>query len=286
MNGDEAHSGKAPAAAREPAGDYLLGSGDAELARLAFQHRAWAEAAYALWERAGFRRGATLLDLGCGPGFATVDLAHLVGPEGRVIAVDTAPRFLDHLRRLAAAHGLGWIDVRRADAGELDLPSASLGGAYARWLFCFLPDPGRALAVVARALAPGARLAVTDYFNYRAFTLAPRSAAFDRVVEAVAAAWRREGGDLEIQGRLPGLCREHGLEPVDLRPVVRLARPGSPLWAWPETFFRGFLPALVDSGLLTSDDGERFWHDWNVRAADPAAYLSLPPMIDLVAERR
>ena len=268
------------------ASDYLLGSGDAELARLAFQHRAWAEAAYALWERAGFRRGATLLDLGCGPGFAAVDLAHLVGPEGRIVAVDAAPRFLDHLRGLAAAHGLGWIDVHEADVAELDLPPAALDGAYARWLFCFLPEPERALAAVARALAPGARLAVTDYFNYRAFTLAPRSAAFDRVVEAVAAAWRRRGGDLEIQGRLPGLCREHGLEPVDLHPVVRLARPGSPLWAWPETFFRGFLPELVDAGLLTPDDGERFWHDWNARAADPAAYLSLPPMIDLVAERR
>lgn len=270
--------------------DYLLGSGDAELARLAFQHRVWGAEAYALWERAGFGFGHSVLDLGCGPGFATLDLAHLVGAEGRVIAADAAPRFLDHSRRLAAAHGLEHVETVEVDALALDLsaaavPEGGLDGAYARWLLCFLEEPERAVAGVARHLRRGGRFAVSDYFNYRAFTLMPRSAPFDRVVRAVEAMWRRGGGSLEVGGRLPGHFRAAGLEVVDLRQVARTARPGSPLWTWPETFFRGFLPRLVEADLVSADDEAAFWRDWHARAEDPDAFLVLPPLLDVVGEK-
>lgn len=61
--------------------EYVLGTDDAELARLGFQHQVWARVTVAAWEHAGFHRGATLLDVGCGPGYATFDLASLVGPR-------------------------------------------------------------------------------------------------------------------------------------------------------------------------------------------------------------
>lgn len=269
--------------------DYLLGSGDAELRRLAFQHRAWAEMTFALWRRAGFGRGHAVLDLGCGPGFAALDLAHLVGPEGRVLAADASPDFLRHAADLAAAQGVDWLAPMEVDALDLDLspaaPAGGLDGAHARWLLCFLSRPQRAVDGIARHLAPGGRLAVIDYFNYGAFTLAPRSAAFDRVVAGVAEAWRRSGGDLEVGGRVPAMMCRAGLELVDVRLVVRTARPGSPLWAWPETFFRGFLPRLVDDGVVTEDEAAAFWHDWRARAADPAAFLALPPLVNAVGRR-
>lgn len=41
--------------------------------------------------------GQTLLDVGCGPGYTTLDLAEKVGPEGRVVGVDRSRRFLRHL---------------------------------------------------------------------------------------------------------------------------------------------------------------------------------------------
>lgn len=264
---------------------YLLGSHDAELARLAFQHRVWAEAAYALWRRAGFRRGDRLLDLGCGPGFASLDLAHLVGPEGRVVAADAAPRFLDHVRRLAAGQGVGWIEPVEVDAARLDL-GERFDGAYARWLLCFLAEPERAVDGVARHLAPGGRFAVTDYFNYRAFTLAPRSAAFDRMVGAVQEMWRASGGDLDVMSRVPAIFERAGLAVVEVRQVSRTARPGSPEWAWPIDFFRGFLPRVVDAGLLAAGEVDELWADWEARRTDPGAFLALPPLLDVVGERR
>lgn len=280
--------------AKVEADAYLLGTGDAEIARLAFQHRAWGAQAYSLWERAGFQRGATLLDLGCGPGFATVDLAHLVGPKGRVVAADASPRYLAHLRRAAAFQGLDWVTAVETDATRLDLGSrtgggdgtASFDGAYCRWMLCYLKAPEEAIAGVARYLTPGGRFAVTDYFNYRSFTVAPPSAAFTAVVAGVGEMFRRNGGDLEIGGHLPALLRDAGLEPLEVRQVTRTTRPGSPLWAWPETFFTGFLPRLVAEGLVDEATADAFWDDWRQRAADPDAFLSLPPQVEIVAEKR
>ena len=76
--------------------DYVLGTERAELERLGMQHQLWLAQAAEAWERAGFRPGQKLLDLGCGPGFATVDLAQRVGPRGQVVAVDIAERAVDH----------------------------------------------------------------------------------------------------------------------------------------------------------------------------------------------
>jgi len=270
------------ASKRNEAEDYLLGSRDEELARLGSQHRVWAETAFALWRRAGFRSGGRILDLGCGPGFSTVDLAHLVGSSGRVVAVDASRRFLDHLEAGARALGLANIETVECDVRDLQLEPASLDGAYARWLFCFLDDPAAAVGRVAAALKPGAAFAVNDYFNYRAFTLAPRSAALDRVVVAVERFWAAEGGDLEIQGRMPSLMRDHGLTVTDISTTSVVARPGSPHWSWPASFFQAFLPRLVQGGYVTAADSRAFWSDWERRSEDPAAFMFLPPMIDVI----
>src|SRR5437868_13992169 len=86
--------------------EYLLGTDDDELARLGFQHQVWAADAARAWERAGFTVGQRLLDVGCGPGYATLDLARLVGTAGHVHGVDVSPRFVEALRSRAAALGV------------------------------------------------------------------------------------------------------------------------------------------------------------------------------------
>jgi SAM-dependent methyltransferase len=271
--------------ARPASNNYLLGSTDEELERLGFQHRVWSEQAFSLWEIAGFGRGQSLLDLGCGPGFATLDLAHLVGPQGRVIAFDASQEYLDYLTRQARAQGLENIETIQGDIHDIELPAASLDGVYARWLFCFATDPEAVLKRLARAMGPGAALAVTDYFNYRAFTFAPRSSILDQVVSAVETAWKQYGGDLAIQGRMPGMMLEAGLRIGHLRQWSRIARPGSALWNWPAMFFRSFLPSLVEMDLVSAEDEKKFWEEWEQRSQDPAAFLCIPPMFDVVGTK-
>ena len=108
----------APCAAVQPA-EYVLGTGSDESVRLGLQHRLWSESAHALWERAGLQPGQTVMDLGCGPGHASVDMAQIVGPRGRIIAIDESAGFLKQLRDQAESRRLTNIERVLGDVQQL-----------------------------------------------------------------------------------------------------------------------------------------------------------------------
>jgi len=266
--------------------EYLLGTDDDELARLGFQHQVWAADAAAAWARAGFGPGQSLLDVGCGPGYATLDLARLAGPAGRVHGVDVSARFVEHLRARAAALGARNVAAEVVDLMVEDLPAASFDGAYARWVLCFVPDPAAVVRRVADALRPGAPFVVWDYLKYDAIALSPNDAAFDRVFAAMVQSWHATGGDGDVGRRVPRMMIDAGLEVVHVEPVVRAARPGSALWQWPRTFYTNFLPTLVRGGFITPADADAFDAAWAERERDPAAFFSTPLQVSIIAVKR
>ena len=268
-----------------PEEPYLLGTDPEEGRRLETQHRLWSREAHDLWDRAGFGPGARLLDLGCGPGFAAFELAHRVGAGGHVLAVDESRRFIEALAGESERRGLPHLEARRERVQALRLEPGCLDGAFARWLFCFLPDPAPVIERVMRGLRPGGRFVVWDYLNYRATKLHPHSPACDRVLKAVHESWRLTGGDLDVGARLPGLLAAAGCNVVDLVPIVRFARPGTALWEWPTGFFFGYIPRLVKAGLLTEAESGAFEAEWHEREQDPGAFLSPPPMVGIIAEK-
>jgi SAM-dependent methyltransferase len=266
--------------------EYLLGTDDDELRRLGFQHQVWMREAAASWERGGFGPGHHVLDIGCGPGYATLDLARLVGREGRVVGVDVSPRFVAHLQARAAASGVTNVSVEVQDVEALRFSPESFDGAYARWVLTFLRRPEAAVAGAARALRRGGRLVVHDYLNYTTFPIAPEDPAVHRVIAAIVASWRDGGGDPHVGARVPRMMLDAGLEVVSITPIVRVARPGDALWQWPRTFFDNFLPHLVQTGYLGEDERQAFDAVWAARAADPGAFLATPPMVEVVGVRR
>ena len=107
------------------------------------------------------REGMTVLEPGPGMGFFTLELARLVGPAGRVVAVDIQPRMLSRLRHRAARAGLlERVDARFAAPDTLRV--ADLTGAIdftlAFYLVHELPAVERFFAEVAKASKPGAGL--------------------------------------------------------------------------------------------------------------------------------
>jgi SAM-dependent methyltransferase len=261
--------------------EYVLGTNDQELVRLGLQHQIWRGVAYEAWERAGFVPGMRLLDVGSGPGYTTADLAELAGPAGHVTAVDISQRFVAFLR----SRNLTNVEVLLGDVQEMGLPAEHFDGAYSRWVMCYLPHPQRVIERVARALKPGARFVVQDYFNYTGVMLAPRSEAFQRVIAAVQKSWREKGGDTDFGCRLPDLFARAGLRVTDVRPLVRIGRPHELLWRWPDTFFRIFVPALVKQGYLTESDHRAFQTDWEQHSHDPNAFFASPPMVEVIGEK-
>jgi SAM-dependent methyltransferase len=262
---------------------YLLGTDPDELARLGVQHQVWAPECREHWQRADFRPGQHLLDVGSGPGFASFELAEIVGTEGSVLAIDRSSAFLNHITSEAERRGLKQLTAQQAEAESLELPRASFDGAYARWLCCFLAKPEKLINAIAQALRPGSRFAIFDYFNYESITLAPRGPAFDRVIQATAASWRSAGGDLNIGNRLPGLLNSAGFKIDSLRLISDIARPGELKWDWPKSFFRSWIHQLVENGALSVAEREAFDQEWQEREQDPVSFFITPPMIQIVA---
>lgn len=265
-------------------GDYLLGTQDPELERLRIQHEIWRAPMLELLDAAGFRAGQRLLDLGCGPGWSSLELARRAGPGGSVLARDSSPRMIAAAAARAQAEGAGWIQTECADAAA-PLPPASLDGAYARWIFCWLPDPLPALRAVARGLRPGGRLAVADYLRYAPdIALRPSGRAFQRGIEAVEASWRAAGGDPRIGERLPRLLESAGFRVVHRRELCRSGGPRDALWGWPTSFFPLFMPRLVADGWLAAKEAEEFLEEWRQALQHQDCAFHAPPMLDLVAE--
>ncbi|HEU0012513.1 MAG TPA: methyltransferase domain-containing protein [Longimicrobium sp.] len=266
--------------------EYLLGTDADELSRLGFQHQAWAAEAARAWEHGGFRPGSHVLDVGCGPGYGTLDLARLVGPSGRVVGVDVSARFIAHLQARIAAEGLHHVSVELQDVEALDLPAASFDGAFARWVLCFVKRPDAVVRGVAAALKPGGTFVVKDYSNYGALQVAPEHPVTARVVDAILASWRDSGGNVNVGTELPRLMVEAGMEVRSVEAISRVARPDSALWQWPRRFFDNYLPGLVERGYLARAELDEFNAVWAERSADPAAFFVTPPMVEVVAVRR
>jgi ubiquinone/menaquinone biosynthesis C-methylase UbiE len=268
---------------KETTDRYHLGVSQEELARLGFQHQVWQEVTQRLWSLADFGPGRTLLDLGCGPGFTTLELARLVGQSGHIHAVDSASQFTDYLRSQLKSGETGNVSVHDCDVHDLPLKDATVDGAFARWLLCFVNDPQRVCDEVARVLRPGGVFVAWDYFNYRAVGVFPENPAIRRLFDAYYRSALDHGGSYDIAQNLPGMLIHSGFEVQHMEPINRAARPGSNTWAWVSEFNKGYVPKLVETGLLTPEEAAELRAAWAEAESNPAAFFFSPPMLGIVA---
>ncbi len=265
--------------------EYILGTDPDELERLRFQHQVWLRQAYDLFARGGLRAGDHVLDLGCGPGFTSIELAHHIGAEGRVIACDQSARFLATLRRECAHLGLRQIEPRLGRVEDLTLEPGELDAAYARWLFCWLPEPGAVLARIAASLRRGGRILLQEYLDWGAMRLVPHGPAFARAVEACLASWRAGGATIDFAAHVPDLAARCDLAITHFEPRARLGAVGSLEWRWIGEFFRLYLPKVVERGLLQAHERDAWQREWDERQALGRGYVATPTVADVVLQK-
>src|SRR6058998_3803352 len=95
--------------------DYVLGTHGEELARLGLQHRVWRPVVLDCWQRAGLTVGKRVIDVGAGPGYATLDLAEIVGPTGEVIALERSRNFIRAMEENCRERLLTNVKIHKKD---------------------------------------------------------------------------------------------------------------------------------------------------------------------------
>lgn len=232
--------------------EYTIQGGRTDADRLARQAEVMGSATTAFLVECGARPGAACLDVGCGTGQVTVDLARLAGPGGRVVGVDIDPGELV-IARKAAADARTAVTFARADAAEV-LEPAAFDLAFARLVLSHLADPVAVLRAMVTEVRPGGVVAVEDIYT-PSLHADPPAPALDRLIEVYSATVRAHGGDPAIGPRLPALLASVGLDDVHERTVVNRMT---------TTREKLFLAELVD----------------NMRAATVAAGVATPDEVD------
>ena len=103
--------------------------------------------------------GNHVLDIATGSGEPALTAARVVGPSGRVVAVDMSPGMLAIARERIDAAGLRNVEVIESDAESLKLDASSFDAVLCRWGLMFMPDLDGVIRTMYRALKPGGRFA-------------------------------------------------------------------------------------------------------------------------------
>jgi SAM-dependent methyltransferase len=167
----------------------------------------------------GLQPGQRVLDVGCGSGVVTRDMARRVSPGGRAVGVDLSAEFLTIARDLAQATGLADVaDFREGSALALPFGDAEFDVALAATVLVHVPGGDAAVPEMARVVRPGGRVGIFDFDGDSLLISHPDRALTRRIVAAFSDHAAVDGW---LVRRLPGLLSQAGLTRVAPAPSCR-----------------------------------------------------------------
>ena len=223
--------------------------------------------------------GLRLLDLGCGPGTITADLAALVAPA-TVVAVDAAAGILEEARATAAAQGVDNIVFEEADALALPYPDDHFDVVHAHQVLQHLPDPVGALREMRRVCRPGGVVAARDG-DYGGFLWTPPDPVLDRWLALYLQVARANGGE-PLGGRyLLPWARQAGFSEIAASASAWVyATAEERRWwggSWAERVTRSaFADGAREYGLATDAELESMADAWRRWAASDTGWIAIP----------
>jgi SAM-dependent methyltransferase len=162
--------------------------------------------------------GMRLLDVGCGPGTITLDLAGIVAP-GQVVGIEPVEGPLEAAREEAARRGDSVTRFELADVFALPYGDDSFDVVHAHQVLQHLTDPARALREMARVCRPGGWVAARDA-DYAAMTWFPEVPALDDWRSLYRRVARANGAEPDAARRLRGWAQAAGFDDAPLTSSV------------------------------------------------------------------
>ncbi|MFD0560196.1 methyltransferase family protein [Stackebrandtia endophytica] len=219
------------------------------------------------------RPGMSILDVGCGPGTITIDLAERVTP-GRVVGVDPVGSVIAEATALG-----GTAEFLVGDVSALDVADDTFDIVHAHQVLQHLGDPVAALREMRRVAKPGGIIAARDA-DYAAMTWFPESRGIEDWLRIYRAVARESGGEPDAGRRLAAWARDADLEDVDATAGVWcFAAEADRVW-WANLWADRMLESRVGEravagGHCTRGDLARIATAWREWAAEPAGWFSV-----------
>jgi SAM-dependent methyltransferase len=235
----------------------------------------------ALLDTVGVATGARCVDLGCGGGHVTLELARRVGPSGHVTGIDLDEELLAFATTEAATRGLENVTFHVGPVE--DYVETGLDLAFSRMLLSHVQDPVAVVRRMAEAVRSGGTVIVEDVHFAGCFT-EPGCPAYDRWVAWFCEAVRDNGGDLDIGPRLPTLLRGAGLSDVGVR-VAQAAFLDGPHKQLQQMSMGKVRAAVLAAGAASADDFDAAHAELTRFTDDPTTLVAGPRMIRAWARR-
>src|SRR5215471_14751738 len=183
-------------------GAYVIRGGVEDRERLRLLSAVMGPSTRALLAEVGIATGSACLDLGCGGGDVTFELARALSPGGRVLGVDLDEVTVDMARREAEERHVSNVAFEVQDVVEGE-PGEQFDVVYARFLLSHLSDPLGLIDAVHRYTRPDGVVIVED-IDFRGHFAEPACRALQRFVELYTNSVEARGADPNIGPRLPG----------------------------------------------------------------------------------
>jgi ubiquinone/menaquinone biosynthesis C-methylase UbiE len=224
------------------------------------------------------RPGLDLLDVGCGPGTITVDLAGRVAP-GTVVGLDAAAEVIAEATARVDPESTPNVSFRVGDVFALPFEDGSFDVVHAHQVLQHVGDPVAALSEMRRVCRPGGLVAARDG-DYPAISQYPADPVLDAAQAAYRAAATANGGHTDAARRLLAWAHRAGFATVvPSASVWCYATPEERRWwgdLWADRFTVSSLAEqLVARGLATPADLESFGGAWRRWAADPDGWYAI-----------
>ena len=265
--------------------DYVLGTHNEEISRLGLQHRVWRSVALDCWQRAGITVGSRVLDLGAGPGYAAVDLAEIVGPMGKIVALERSSNFVRALQERCRARDLGNVQIHELDLMTDSLPEGPYDFSWCRWVASFVTDPALLVQKLGRVMRTGSVTIFHEYAHYLTWRFVPRLPSQERFAQEVKASWAAAGGKADIGLDLPIYLAQNGFVLRSTLPRIYCVGPSDYMWQWPGTFVPIGLARLQELGRIDAAFADRVRQEVAEAGANPNALMITPLVLEIVAEK-
>ena len=222
----------------------------------------------------------TILDVGCGPGTITADLAALA-PQGKVIGGDAVEAVLEQAKEFASSRGLSNAFFEKVDANALPFPDDSFDIVFAHQVLQHVKNPVGILKEMRRVAKPGGIVAARDA-DYKSFAWYPETPEISRWAELYQKVARANGGEPNTGRHVHVWAREAGFAPDEIaatwdswrysgQRVIQFAQ------SWQGRILQpGFMNTAVREGFATEDEIKSISDGWEEWSTQQDCFFAIP----------